>query len=153
MAEPCGDAPSLQTRLPLWTDSGYRGQQAQERPCWCVWPLHQPVGMQRGDVQTPTALFPGKEGIALREVDREFLQLQPVQMGSSHPAELECCILEKRLWNLPAIAGLVFDLSLLPHMGSSARASPKLSLMASSTQLVLQCCDGRESKGLTEAEI
>lgn len=54
-------------------------------------------GVQRGDVQTPSALFLGKEGIALREVDREFLQLQPVQMGSSHPAELECCILEKRL--------------------------------------------------------
>lgn len=137
----------------------YRGQQAQERPCWCVWPLDQPIWMQRGDAQTPTALFLGKEGIAPRQVDREsfcsFSQCRWAGWRSTalqpYPVELECCVLEQWLWNLPGNAGLVVGLCLLPHMGTSARASPKLGLMTSSTQLVLQCCDGKKSKGLTEA--
>lgn len=94
---------------------GYRGQQAQERPCWCVWPIHQ----QRGNAQTPTALPLGKEGIALREMDREsscsFSQCRWAGWQGTalhpHPVEMECCILEQPLWNLPAHAGLVVGLS------------------------------------------
>lgn len=143
---------------PVWL-CGKQGLHQGYRPCWCVWPLHQAcLDAERGCPNAYCSVPRKRRNSPQRGGRREFFSFSQCRWAGwqssalqPRPVELECCILEQQLWNLPAKAGLVVGLSLLPDMRTSARASPKLGLMASSTQLVLQCCDGKESKRLTEA--
>lgn len=48
----------------------------------------KPVWMQRGDVQMPTALFLGKEGIVLREVEEENFSASASADGQVGRAQL-----------------------------------------------------------------
>ena len=130
----------------------------------CLTSLSAYLDEERGHAQLPTTLFLGKEGIALRKVDKEGLCSRSwcrraCRQSTAlwpHPLALEHCIMEQFLWNVSANKGLVAGLrpccltwgTCVFHQPEQ---TPEPVLTASSTELFLKSCDSKEPKRLTEA--